>query len=58
MGLFKHKHKWIVKKTIWPYKDGYGTYCRGCQTILDTGLSKESAEQAAEELNKPQDNAT
>lgn len=47
-----HKHKWRVARTIWPYPPGYGTYCKGCMTVVDTGLSKEEAEQAAAKLNK------
>lgn len=48
----RHKHKWRVIKTIWPYPYGWGTYCRGCWTVVDTGLTKEEAEQAAARLNK------
>lgn len=51
-NLFKHKHKWKVVRTKWPYPDGYGTHCKGCRTVVDTGLSKEEAEARAKELNK------
>jgi hypothetical protein len=47
----KHKHKWRSIRTIWPYPDGYGTYCRGCRTVVDTGLSKPEAEARAKEMN-------
>jgi len=40
----QHKHKWEVRRTIWPYADGWGTYCPKCKTVLDTGLSKQEAE--------------
>lgn len=52
LGLFKHKHKWVVRRTIWPFKDGWGTYCPGCETIMDTGLPKEEAEERAKAMNK------
>lgn len=47
----RHKHKWLARRTIWPYVDGYGVYCAGCRTVLDTGLSKPDAEARAKELN-------
>lgn len=50
MKLFQHRHRWEVIKTIWPYPEGYGTYCRGCHTVVDTGLSREDAERCAAEL--------
>lgn len=49
--LFKHKHKWTVIKTIWPFEHGYGTYCKGCRTLLDSGLPKEQARIRCERLN-------
>lgn len=49
MILFK---KWKVIKTIWPYKDGYGTYNKITNTLLDSGLTKEDAETRCLELNK------
>lgn len=49
---FKHKHKWRAIRTIWPFKDGYGTYCRGCMSVLDIGLSKEEADRRARKLNQ------
>lgn len=48
----KCKHKFDIKKTIWPFKEGYGVYCVKCRTILDTGLSKERAKQIAIEENR------
>lgn len=41
------KHKWGVIRTIWPYEPGYGVYCKKCKTLLESGLSKDKAEQAA-----------
>lgn len=46
------KPKWEVRRTIWPYEDGWGTYCPETHTILDTGLTKEEAERRCAELNK------
>lgn len=48
---FRHIHKWETIRTIWPYEDGWGTHCPNC-TVLDTGLSKEEAEERCKELNK------
>lgn len=42
---------WEVRRTIWPYEDGWGTYCPETHTVLDTGLTKEEAERRCEELN-------
>lgn len=47
--------KWKVCRTGWPYREGYGTYRKnwltGNMTILDTGLTKEQAKAAINELN-------
>jgi hypothetical protein len=42
---------WEVRRTIWPYKDGYGTYNASTRTIADTGLSREEAQQRCDSLN-------
>jgi hypothetical protein len=44
--------KWVVRRTIWPYPDGYGTYNPFRNTVLDTGLTKEEAERRCKLLNK------
>jgi hypothetical protein len=49
--LFSHRHKWGIVRTIWPYRDGWGTWCPGCKMTLDTGLTKRHAEMNAKELN-------
>jgi len=48
-----HKHHWTIIRVGWPYceEDSYGTICRGCRTILDTGLDKESAQIIVERMN-------
>lgn len=47
---------WKVTRTIWPYKEGYGVYKRhfltGNITMLDDGLTKCEAQEAANELNQ------
>lgn len=43
--------KWVVRRTIWPYKDGWGTYCPSTRTVLDSGLTKEEAQARCDELN-------
>ena len=42
---------WEVRRTIWPFKDGYGTYHPASKTILDTGLTREQAQAACDQLN-------
>lgn len=51
-NLFKHKHKWEIIRSIWPYKDGWGTWCVRCHTVVDTGLSKAAAQRAVKDLNE------
>jgi|GEM_PF-4949420 len=46
------KHKWEVIRTIWPYKYGYGTICKRCNTLLDSGLEKKKAKQVVKKMNK------
>jgi len=46
-----HTHKWTVIKTAWPYPKGYGPYCKGCRTLLDSGLTEKAASDVAKELN-------
>lgn len=52
-----HRHTWVVRRTIsiwqlnWPYEHGYGTYCPGCKTVWDTGLTREEAERRRDALN-------
>jgi hypothetical protein len=43
--------EWTVVKCGWPYPDGYATINKSKNMILDTGLTKEHAEQICEELN-------
>lgn len=49
--LFQHKHKFEVIRTIWPYADGWGTWCPSCKLIVDTGLEKPEAEERCSALN-------
>jgi hypothetical protein len=48
------KGPWEVRRTIWPYEDGYGTFNRKTNTLLDAGLTKEEAQAACNELNQQQ----
>jgi hypothetical protein len=43
--------KWEVRKTIWPYAEGYGTYHTGKKMVLDTGLTKIRAQELCDKLN-------
>jgi hypothetical protein len=45
------KDWWEVRRTCWPYPEGYATYNPAKKTILDTGLTKEQAEELCKELN-------
>lgn len=45
---------WVVRKSIWPYPEGYATYRPGTKTILDTGLTKEAAELECLKMNDPE----
>jgi len=44
--------KWEIRRTIWPYEDGWGTYCPQTHTVLDTGLDKEEAKRRCADLNE------
>jgi hypothetical protein len=48
--FFKPKN-WVVKRCGFPYEDGYATWNKKTHTILDTGLTREQAEQICRELN-------
>ena len=48
--------RWEVRRTIWPYPDGWGTYNPFTRTVLDTGLpTKAEAQERADALNKEMD---
>lgn len=44
-------NKWIVVETKFPYDEGYGTYNKFLNTLLDSGLTKLDAEELCKELN-------
>lgn len=53
MRLFKCKHRrFDVVRTIWPYREGYGTRCYRCGMIVDTGLPRASALESKRELER------
>lgn len=56
--LPKHKHKWTVIRTIWPYKEGYGVICNGGKTLLESGLSRDKAKAIANYENNKKVNKT
>jgi len=44
---------WEVRRCEFPYPRGtYGTYLPSKRMVLDTGLTKEHAQEICEELNK------
>ena len=42
---------WVVRKCQFPYPCGYATYNSFRRTVLDTGLSKNQAEEICKQLN-------
>lgn len=44
-------NRWEVRKTIWPFPEGYGTYNPYRKMILDTGLTKERAQKICDDMN-------
>jgi hypothetical protein len=44
--------KWKVCRTGWPYNEGYGSYLPRRNMLLDSGLTKERAQLACDELNE------
>jgi hypothetical protein len=49
--------KWEVRRTIWPYKEGYGVYHPRQRVILSTGLTKEQAQAECDSLNAEEKNS-
>lgn len=45
-------NKWVIRKTIWPFPEGHGTFNSKSGIILDTGLTKEKAQKLCDELNR------
>lgn len=45
------RDRWEVRRTKWPYAEGWGTYNHHRRAIADVGLSREEAEERAEDLN-------
>lgn len=50
------KGKWKVRRSIWPYKEGYGLVNDKTNCILDTGLSYDQVVAKAAQLNKKEAN--
>ena len=46
------KGVWEVRRTIWPYPDGWGVYNPTTHTILETGISQTQAQQICDRLNE------
>ena len=42
---------WVVRRCEFPYPKGYATYLPSKKMVLDTGLTKEDAEEICRELN-------
>jgi hypothetical protein len=46
------RNRWEVRRTIWPYPEGWGTYNPYTNTILDTGIkTKAEAQEICDQLN-------
>lgn len=50
--FFSKEGHWEVRRCIWPYPEGYATYNAKKNTILDTGLDKELAQELCDMMNK------
>jgi hypothetical protein len=46
------RDRWTVRRCGWPYAEGFATYNRHRRMVLDTGLTREEAEAACNELNR------
>jgi hypothetical protein len=46
-----YPNDWEVRRTIWPFQDGYGCYSPSRRTMLNHGLSKSRAQQWADHEN-------
>lgn len=42
---------WVVRACRWPYPEGYATYNPFRHTMLDSGLTKERAQQICDGMN-------
>ena len=42
---------WVVRRCTWPYQEGYATFNKYKNTVLDTGITKQEAEEICKELN-------
>ena len=53
MRLFKKMigSWWVVRECGFPYPDGYATYLPRKKMVLDTGLTKEEAQQVCNHMN-------
>lgn len=51
----QRKAKWEVCRTIWPYRDGYGTWCEERKTLMHHGFLKREAQTLCDELNARED---
>lgn len=47
---------WEVRKCYWPFPEGFATYHPASRTILDTGLSRDAAQDICDKLNKHLEN--
>jgi hypothetical protein len=44
--------RWEVRKSMWPYPDGYAVYDARERLVLDSGLSREAAQALCNRMNK------
>lgn len=42
---------WVVRRSLWPYRGKYSTYNGYKRCILDTGLTRERAQQICDAMN-------
>jgi hypothetical protein len=48
--------KWVVRRSCWPYQEGFATYNPHRKMVLDSGISREQAQIICDELNRKPEN--
>jgi len=44
--------RWKVRRSVWPYPDGYAVYDAKAKVVLDSGLSHEEAQTLCDRMNE------
>jgi hypothetical protein len=46
------RNRWEIRRCLWPFPEGYATFNPGTNTILDTGLTKQRAQEICDQMNE------